>query len=249
MNRNLFRTGFIIVTGLLVLLMVVMGTAIKNGNWDGIIAPRVLESNSIAKENIKIEPLSISDTEAAIEAYLDNFENKNLEIGEIMVFDNQAYARIIESDTGLSAFELIVDPSTQFVYHAQGPNVLWNVKYGSLRGGGIGESVMIDGVLTVGGSYLYYDEGFTTIDFYEDGVDKPIDNEQALLIAEEYLVKTEEGLSVEEDAKEFYGYYTFHTTKDGNLFGLISVNGYTGQVFIHTWHGQFIEMQEYPITN
>ena len=107
---------------------------------------------------------------------------------------------------------------------------------------------MIDGVLNVGGSYLYYDEGFTPIDFYEDAVDKPIDKEQAFSIAEEYPAKSEDRLRVKNNAKEFYGYYTFHTIKDGSLFGLISVNGFTGQVFIHTWHGQFVEMEKYTWT-
>jgi hypothetical protein len=31
---------------------------------------------------------------------------------------------------------------------------------------------------------------------------------------------------------------------DGETVGMLSVNGYTGQVFPHTWHGDFVEMSE-----
>jgi hypothetical protein len=247
MKNSLLRTVLIIVSGLLIILVIIMGTAVNNGNWNGVILPRILKSDSISNGEANIKPISVNDAKIAIETYLENFENKNLEISEIMVFDNQTYARIIEKDTGLGAFELIVDPSTLFVYHAQGPNIMWNVKYGSLRGGGIGESVMIDGVLSVTGSYQDIDD-YLTNNLYVDGIEKTIDRQEAFLIAEDYMAGLDDGISVEESAKEFYGYYTFHTMKDGALFGLMSVNGYTGQVFIHTWHGEFIEIQEYPFT-
>jgi heat shock protein HslJ len=40
---------------------------------------------------------------------------------------------------------------------------------------------------------------------------------------------------------QFYGYYTLDFSKDGKVSGMLSVNGYSGQVFLHTWHGSFIE--------
>ena len=42
----------------------------------------------------------------------------------------------------------------------------------------------------------------------------------------------------------FYGYYTIELEKDGQIVGMLSVNGYDGQVFYHTWHGVFIEMSK-----
>ena len=30
----------------------------------------------------------------------------------------------------------------------------------------------------------------------------------------------------------------------GSVAGMLSVNGYSGQVFLHTWHGTFIEEAE-----
>ena len=38
----------------------------------------------------------------------------------------------------------------------------------------------------------------------------------------------------------FPGYYTTDFLLDGKPAGMLSVNGYTGQVWYHTWHGQFL---------
>jgi len=47
-----------------------------------------------------------------------------------------------------------------------------------------------------------------------------------------------------EEPDTFYGYYTIHVLRDGKVYGMLSVNGYTGQVWYHTWHGAFIQMKE-----
>lgn len=35
----------------------------------------------------------------------------------------------------------------------------------------------------------------------------------------------------------FYGYYHFLVLKEGKLLGMLDVNGFSGQVWFHTWHG------------
>ncbi|MCE1195240.1 hypothetical protein LWX53_01910, partial [bacterium] len=52
------------------------------------------------------------------------------------------------------------------------------------------------------------------------------------------------GLKVEDGADVFYGYYTIHVLKDGKIFGMLGVNGYSGQVWYHSWHGNFIANKE-----
>jgi hypothetical protein len=47
-----------------------------------------------------------------------------------------------------------------------------------------------------------------------------------------------------EDVDPFYGYYTVHTFKDSQIEGMLSVHGTSGQVWYHTWHGEFIQMLE-----
>jgi hypothetical protein len=52
------------------------------------------------------------------------------------------------------------------------------------------------------------------------------------------------GATAATDPTQFYGYYTIDFEKDGKVIGMLSVNGYSGQVFLHTWHGTFIEEAE-----
>ena len=41
-----------------------------------------------------------------------------------------------------------------------------------------------------------------------------------------------------------FGCYTVHILRDSQIVGMLSVNGYTRQVFVHTWHGDLLEMVE-----
>ncbi|HLC02236.1 MAG TPA: hypothetical protein VJK02_04310 [Anaerolineales bacterium] len=66
--------------------------------------------------------------------------------------------------------------------------------------------------------------------------------QEALAVAQEWLEANLPGTTVD-DAETFYGYYTVHVLTDGQVTGMLSVNGYTGQVWFHTWHGAFIGMQ------
>lgn len=38
----------------------------------------------------------------------------------------------------------------------------------------------------------------------------------------------------------YYGYYTIMTTLEGEHHGMLSVNGYSGEIWYHAWHGAFI---------
>jgi hypothetical protein len=69
-------------------------------------------------------------------------------------------------------------------------------------------------------------------------------SDEALDIAQRWLDANRPGVTVEEHADPFYGYYTIHTLKDGEIEGMLSVHGSTGQVWYHTWHGAFVQMIE-----
>jgi hypothetical protein len=62
--------------------------------------------------------------------------------------------------------------------------------------------------------------------------------------AQKYLDANLPGATAEHPM-QFHGYYTLDFEKDGKIIGMVSVNGYSGQVFLHTWHGTFIEEVEY----
>ena len=70
-----------------------------------------------------------------------------------------------------------------------------------------------------------------------------VSGEQATKLAADWLAQNQPGATTE-PPDPFYGYYTLHITKDGTVTGMLSVNGYSGQVWYHTWHGAFIGMKQ-----
>jgi hypothetical protein len=64
--------------------------------------------------------------------------------------------------------------------------------------------------------------------------------DQARVDAQTALDRQVPGARVEPDGSTFYGYYTFDYKLNGQIAGMLSVNGMNGQAWLHTWHGQFI---------
>ena len=175
-----------------------------------------------------VEPLSVAESEKAVQDYLAYYGSEDLTIKEIMVFDNNSYAIIAEKSTGIGAFELLVDPVSKTAYPEYGPNMMWNLKYGMHSGYG-----MMGGGM-MGGNRQPQDVNG----------EMPVSAEEAAQYAQDYLDKYQSGVTVSDEVTPFYGYYTIDLEKDGQIVGMLSVNGYDGQVFPHTWHGAFIEMSE-----
>jgi hypothetical protein len=69
--------------------------------------------------------------------------------------------------------------------------------------------------------------------------DMPITPGRALDIAQTYLDSAYPGTRAG-SLVAYYGYYTIMTTLNGEHYGMLSVNGYSGQVWYHTWHGMFL---------
>ncbi len=189
-----------------------------------------------------VKPLSIPDAQMAVEGYLAGLSNDDLALGEVMVFDNQAYAIVVEKSTGVGAFEVLVDPVTRGVYPEPGPNMMWNLKYGMMAGyAGVGSGRMGGGMM---GGFANQGRGGMMGGAAAPDVSAhmPVSEEQALQTAQTHLDTTLPGVKVEDEADAFYGYYTIDIQRDGKIVGMLSVNGYNSQVFLHTWHGDFIEM-------
>lgn len=163
-----------------------------------------------------------------------------------MIFDNQAYLVIKEESTGLGAFELLVDPASKTAYPEHGPNMMWNLKYSGLnhqymmgnnRGmmGMMGRSGMMNGMMS--------GNGWSSPNPTNVSSEMPVTPEQAMEYAQKYLDENVSG-ALATSPIQFYGYYTLDFEKDGEVAGMLSVNGFSGQVFLHTWHGSFIEEAE-----
>ena len=143
-----------------------------------------------------------------------------LVLAEVMDFAWNYYAEVEEKDTGIHAMELLIDKYTGRVSPEMGPNMMWNTKYSPM-----------------GGMMGNYGGGTPTANM-------PVTTDQAKTIAQQYLDNNLPGLTVAE-ADTFYGYYTLHTLQNGQVEGMLSINGYTGAVWYHTWHGPFLGMKEY----
>ena len=74
--------------------------------------------------------------------------------------------------------------------------------------------------------------------------DVAVNEEDAVELAQAYLDEYLPGATADEHADALPGYYTLHVLRDGATVGMLSVNGYSGDVFPHTWHGNFVEMAE-----
>lgn len=197
-----------------------------------------------SNNNANLVPVTVDQARAVAEKYLANLKNDDLKIAEIMIFDNNAYVLVKEASTGLGAFELLVDSLSQTAYPEHGPNMMWNLKYGALNhqsmmGNNSGMMGGSGGMMNMMSGYAWDDT--TPADISSN---MTITSEQAIQIAQKYLDTNITGATTASDPTQFYGYYTLDFEKEGKAAGMLSVNGYSRQVFLHPWHGTFIEETE-----
>ena len=167
---------------------------------------------------------------ASAESYIKSYGNQDLVLDEVMEFQYNYYALAKEKGTGRGAFELLIDKHSGRAYPEMGPNMMWNTKYGMMFGRGPGfVGSMMGGWLSPG----------------QNASDVPmtVSAEQAKAAAQEWLDTNQPG-STTETPDQFYGYYTLHVLKGGKVTGMLSINGYNGQIWYHTWHGDFIQQKE-----
>lgn len=196
-----------------------------------------------------IKPLTVDQVKTAAEKYLVALNNSDLEIAEIMIFDNNGYVVVKEISTGIGAFELLVDPGSQIAYPEHGPNMMWNTKYSGLNhefmmGGNSYGMMGNGGMMNMMGGYGNMMQVWDNTSPVDVSAAMTVTPEQAMEYAQKYLDSNITGATTEHPM-QFYGYYTLDFEIDGKVAGMLSVNGFSGQVFIHTWHGTFIEEAEY----
>jgi hypothetical protein len=136
-------------------------------------------------------------------------------VKQVEEYTNTFYVQVNEANSGKGAFELLINKQTASIYPEMGPNMMWNIKYGMMRSGILG------GI---------YGTPATTLQVTET---------QATTNAQTYLNTYVIGATTG-DVTAFYGYYTIEILNGGTTYGMLSVNGYSGQVWFHTWHGTFI---------
>ena len=160
--------------------------------------------------------LTIDDSLKVAQDYIEYTGVSGLAVAEIMEFSNHFYVDIYEEDTGIHAFEIIIEKDGD-VYPEHGPNMMWNTKYGHHGGGMMGT--------------------------HPESEQMPINEVDSIAYAQNYLDEYMPGAEATEPHR-FYGYYTLHVEKDGNIIGMLSVDGFSGDVWYHNWHGDFVQILE-----
>ncbi len=212
------------------------------GNGYGMMGNGYGMMNGYGTTTSNVTPLTLDQAYQAATKYLSALNNSDLKIAEVIVFNNNAYVRVIEQSTGIGAFELLVDPATQVAYPEMGPNMMWNLKYGGLNHQQMIDSGIMGGMMGANGMMQGYANGTVPQNVSPD---MPVSSDQALKDAQAYLDKALPGTVTAGDADPFYGYYTIDFLRDGKISGMLSVNGASGQVFLHTWHGTFTASKDY----
>ena len=191
-----------------------MGWGMMGGGPRGGYGPGMMGGGFGGLDSSQERTVDIKKAQVLVSDYLAGLTNKNLKIDEIMEFEYNLYALIEETDTSKGAFELLIDPFNGAVRPEFGPNMMWNIKYGTMgpRPGAVRPNV--------------------------------IGAEEAKKIADEYLARVRGDGPYEYSVNEFHGYYTLDVKKNGMILGMLSVNAFSGQVWNHTWHGGFIAERE-----
>lgn len=158
------------------------------------------------------ERISMDDALVKAQEYVAG-KGDNLRVAEIMEFENNFYAVVVETDTGKGAFELLVHPVSGQVIAEPGPNMMWNTKYGHMAQA---DPIAVNSVTM----------------------------KEAASLAQKALDRQGQEAKVSANGVDFYGYYSFDYEIGGKVAGMLSVNGETGRVWFHNWHGGFIGEKE-----
>lgn len=175
--------------------------------------------------------ISMDTAQHSVQSFLDRTGDRDLRLDELMEFDQNFYALVKEQSAGIGAFELLVNKRTAAVTFEPGPDMMWNTKYSMM-----GRTGMTGGGGMMGGGGPFGVRASTGA--------MNVTGDRATQIAQSWLDGRYNGVSAG-TADAFYGYYTFHFEKNGQVAGMLSVNGYGGQVWFHTWHGAFIQSRDF----
>ena len=86
-------------------------------------------------------PLNITTAKTIAENYVASTNNPDLAVKEVEEYQANFYVQVTEKSTGNGAFELLINKYTGSIYPEMGPNMMWNTKYGMMRGGILGRTL------------------------------------------------------------------------------------------------------------
>lgn len=176
--------------------------------------------------------VTMDDAIAIATRYLAALSIRSLQLDEVEEWEFNYYVVVKESlPSQYKAFQLLIDKWTGAVMPEPGPNMMWNLKYGRMMNS---ISSGMPGVMKK----------------RDQSIGDPnmsVTPQAALQDATQFVQQRfARALAVMQPGDTYYGYYNFDVADGvtGQKYGMLSVNGGTGQVWYHTWHGNYIQGRE-----
>ena len=206
------------------------GPGTANGGPGGRMV-RGFGGNNNAPANLT--PVTSDEARTAAQAFVTTLKIDGLQVGAITVIGDSAYVTVTETATGNGAFELLVGPVSKKAQPQMGASTLWNLKYG-----GVLQAAMPYGrgpMMGAGGRALATATpssgaaapAATPADV---SADMPVSADQAVKDAQAYLDQAVPGATAAASPLKFYGYYSLSFSQNGTVAGILSVNGFNGEV-------------------
>jgi hypothetical protein len=164
--------------------------------------------------------LTLDQAVTNMQNYVASLGNADLRLSEVEEYSLNYYGVVQEKSTGTNALQLIANKSNGAVYSEMGPNMMWNTKYSPMT-------------WMMGGAW-----------FSSPSTKMTLSVEQARANAAAFLKQNLPNTTLEVATDTFYGYYNIDVLQNGKTYGMLSVNGYNGAVWYHTWHGEFVAAKE-----
>jgi hypothetical protein len=204
-------------------------------------------------------PISQDEARRRAEGFAARY-GQGVKIRDFMMFTDNFYVQVVNAKSGAGLGELLVNRYTGVVQPEYGPNMIWNSRFGmgsGMMGSGMtGSGMMGSGMTgsgTMGSGNGQQNQPGMMGDQNQQGQgmmgNTPNSNNQVAqpvrynLAAAQKLAATfvagylPNGKVLEGFA--FPGYYTFDYGRQA-IEGMLSVNAYTGEVWVHGWHGLFL---------
>ncbi len=226
-----------------VIVLVALVAALVVGSYAAVLyVPRMMNRGGSYSSTNNEQTVTMAQAVQTFKNYLTSTGTHDLALHEVEEYQNNFYASYNEQSTGRFAFQMLiwkpgasmmggttsgmmsgVGMMTGIAMPEPGPDMMWNTKYAPMGS-------MMSGM--TGGMMGSHGQGSSS--------PMTVSQDQARTKAQQYLDNNLQGKTAG-DADVYYGYYNIDVLLNGSTYEMLSVNGYTGEVWYHTWHGAYIQ--------
>ncbi|TSA85552.1 peptidase M4 [Deinococcus detaillensis] len=192
-----------------------------NGVGGGMMGGGAMGSGMMSLYAPSSRPISQDEARRRAQGFVGRYGSQ-VKTRDFMVFAENYYVQVVDATTGAGLAEVLVDRYTGIVQPEPGPDMLWNTRFG-MQGGQV-DNGMMGGSVSQGRSVPSTPVRYTKV--------------AAQKLADTFLAGYLPGGKVIE-GMTFPGYYTFDYGRKA-IEGMLSVNAFTGEVWVHGWHGAYL---------